>query len=374
MFGAAGTVDAGVVQTKAPEHAADLAQVDKIHECFLLGLSRLAREDSRFKITAFTEVYFLDQLPNDPAELSHASVDKVCKQFVDSYMSAYRQALAALSQDPRHKLTLGSAGTRPIDSQYSFLRFANKKRAASHIAGHSDIMTAAVRGLQGPPFDEDALDLLARAAQSPDLYQWTSDSYHAQTPDHDDTDRDAKVTEGQVAFLKLETGLLHEFHEATKSPASTERALLILGVACHVIQDLVYHRGMSLRQHAGLSFYLDADPDVPPAGERERRQAEATRYTTRLLTLARGLAGEHAWERLSSWQHPGGWSFFGLASEYFKKKNQDMTSPELVKYWALSLDYRLGRRKRTELDLAARGMWDTEKLLSEVEKTFRERH
>jgi len=51
---------------------------------------------------------------------------------------------------------------------------------------------------------------------------------------------------------------------------SYRRALFWIGVGCHAIQDLVYHRGMTLSQHAGLSFVLkDSDPDAPKGKLRE---------------------------------------------------------------------------------------------------------
>lgn len=373
LLGGVSSARAAEVAPEKPDQSAIVARSARLHDCFLEGLRHLEREDQTLKTSPLAEAYFLDQLPDDPRDLLRMNIEAFCVQIVQGYKFAHKASQRSLTQDKKQKPALGGAGTRPIDSQSSFLRFAQKNSAASHIAGHSDITETAVKGLVAPRFGDDALILLARAAQAPDLYRWNSDSHHAQTPEHGIDDRATRIQAGKAAFLALELELLERFRLAAQNPATADQALFILGIACHAIQDLAYHRGMSLREHSGLSYFRNRNPDTPPAGEREQRQKVATTYTARILTLARNMVGESVWRHLVSWEHPGEWDFFRLASQVFNQREQDMTSTALLDYWMMSLDYRLGRRNRAELDLAARGTWDADKLVDEVEAKTRSR-
>lgn len=153
-----------------------------------------------------------------------------------------------------------------------------------HIRGHADITLVSVFERLDIPADPDGehnvrranrleagVRYLMHASQAPDLFRWNTDTYHAQTPDHCPEDT-AKVRRPRAERIEQGLGDFAETFirhlQAARRFAGGDRlkSLMHTGVLLHMMQDYVYHRGITLIQHSGLSYLsgYKNDPDKPP--------------------------------------------------------------------------------------------------------------
>ena len=109
-------------------------------------------------------------------------------------------------------------------------------------------------------------------------------------------------------------------------------ACFFLGVGAHALQDLVYHRGMTLSQHSILTYTLDRNPDFPPGRLRKQRYEEAKALTEWLVKRVRERLKTHEWDNLRNWRSPGGFDYPKLAEEIYRGK-EDIGFWELIRYW-----------------------------------------
>lgn len=370
FFACCAPVDAAVV-SEAPgpidaSTAIELKLTD-IHGCFMRSIRAHKANDASVRPSSSAELFFLDQLPSDPRAILALDAQTFCTTIAERYTSAYDHTVIALLSDPSTANSLGTPGTRPIDSHSLFIKYGHAASTASHVAGHSDItrdaITNAMHGIT-----PEALDLFMRAAQAPDFYCWSRDAFHAQTVAYKPGARDAAIEQSISEFDRLLKTSFEAFRAAAEQPPSTDVAILQLGSLLHPIQDLAYHRGMSFAQHSGLSYYIGDNPDMLSDPEKAKRvYAQAVDYTSRLLMIARRRVSDRAWSRMIEWRPPGGWNYDAVARRIFNS-DEDLTETALVKYWLASFDYRLGRRPATELDEAKRGMWDADQRMLAVEQ------
>ncbi len=185
-------------------------------------------------------------------------------------------------------------GTVEVDSGSLAIDLYHNK-FGKHYRGHSDITRDALIALMPDEFKKysNGIRFLQQAALTPDLFMWNSDVYHAQTPafkqlkvhgDEKLRQEDISICEDLTKAFPMKadapntrcrmiaSGLLNFIqtfgyhYDFFNKPGNNDHTILVhVGILLHMVQDLVYHRGLTLQQHSGLSFlcgYKD-DPDLP---------------------------------------------------------------------------------------------------------------
>lgn len=322
-----------------------------------------------------------DQATGVPAgPFIELSVEEFCQKFlVDPYFAALPAAEAERRDEA--KGGLAPLGTDEIESTSIFVQ-GYQNLIGKHYKGHSDLTRDAVSkwAAGGDSFSLAAVTLTARAAQTPDLFRWNDERYHAHSPEYDPADlqdRRRQIKRGQMAYMDLMCSLQSEFVRRTEN-GSPEEGLFLLGVMAHAVQDLTYHRGMTLRQHAGLSYAVKHNPDFPDGALAGHREQEAVRNTTWMLAQSRARVSASAWRSLTKWVPSGDFAFDKTASYVFGANGatatQDAGVGPLLDYWGLSLPYKTGARSLAELQTGACGAdsgiacWDVGAILKQIEE------
>lgn len=270
---------------------------------------------------------------------------------------------------------LAKVGLLDISHVAPFIAFFHNN-FGEHIYGHSDITEKAIKALEKTFLEEknieisvDSIWLMKSAAQAVDFYGWSEESYHAHTPDHgccDLTLRTIMIDEGKKEF----NALFRRHWAAAISESEPTVAAFHIGILCHMIQDLIYHRGITLLQHAGLSYYLEKDPDRPkgsddfpnfkpdsPAGKIFAKAQEVSEKLIRTLLEA---MDEWRQRRMLTWtgRNEPGFKFDILAGKAFEvglqKKtslNELAVSVSMIRYYASSWVYGFGIRN-PDIELA----------------------
>ena len=360
------SIGGGMPLARASEPDTVAARAEAVDKCFAEKLKQYAAAHPAMEIryTGLTSMYVAEQVVRDAkfdektrkieGPLMQMSVAAYCDDVLfKPYINKVQAALAE-----RAKTTSGGLapfGTDDIEADSLFVQ-GYQELIGKHYKGHSDITRSALLRMGGP-MSLDAVTLIARASQTPDLYRWSDGRYHAHTPEfppRDPDERRRNISVGMKSFEKLTCDLSSTFVELTKLGA-TEDSLFLLGVLAHAVQDLEYHRGMTMSQHSGLSYVaaLNPDsPDIPKAKEIENRAIDNTMWVMQLL---RGKVGDSTWSALMRWRPLGDFSFRSLASRVYGLKgapnSQDMNVAALASYWSLSLAYRSGGRPRSELEV-----------------------
>ncbi len=143
------------------------------------------------------------------------------------------------------------------------------------LTGHVDITNRALMGLPNElKLREPAMRLVAAASQTPDIYRWDDDRYHALTCSRPDLQKNRCFHDGEITprFRQEVIAKNQELfirHVSALSSSARRKiqqgqyalGLFWLGAGCHVLQDLAFHKGMTGRQHAALAYVLGRDPD-----------------------------------------------------------------------------------------------------------------
>ena len=259
-----------------------------------------------------------------------------------------RPYLAAVLEVQKNKTSrrddLAPSGTMPIESESIFIKYA-QNLTGSHVRGHSDLTADALTRVGTRLlFTEQGRELIKRASQAPDFYRWTQDRYHAQTLGYLPGDRVARrnqIAASSEEFRQLVLELKKQFADHVRVGAFAE-ALFIVGIASHAIQDLVYHRGMTLQQHSGLSYGLvpSRNPDLPEGPAMLRRSEEAVLLTVRLIEHFVDSVGVDGKLGLSNWRPSDNFNLTALARRVFRQEGEDISVAALLEYWHLSMAYR----------------------------------
>jgi hypothetical protein len=274
-----------------------------------------------------------------------AAPEEFCERYLwQPFLSAFSAAIAEERAENRDGLA--PLGTVSIESRSVFVgQYQNL--VGKHCRGHADITGVALDGLS---FSSQALSLVQRASQTPDLFRWNDERYHAHTPEYDPLDpkdRKAKLRIGRERYEALLANLNIQFRRYADAQAE-DRALLVLGLMSHMAQDLAYHRGMTLRQHAGLAYVVNRNPDLPPPPLSEQRFQEAVALTQRVVGGALRSVSSEKRARLLGWRQPPEFDFARLVRDLFGSE-EDIGVAPLMHYWALSLPYKRGERSLEEL-------------------------
>ncbi|HYO58132.1 hypothetical protein [Archangium sp.] len=299
-----------------------------------------------------------------PEPFSFTCWDALGDKFVNAYLEAAQARASQISQ------TLGPGGTRPLESDDLFIRLGNNLMGG-HVRGHSDITHGVLTALDADDtFSADARDLLEWSSQATDLYYWDAHSFHAHSKECTTGTEacEASIAQEQEPFVSFLEGRLNSVASALqpKQAQAVAPALFQLGGLLHAVQDLVYHRGMTMTHHSGLSYYLTQNPDLPKAqAAQDKLFQQAQQLTRRALQLVKARVGTEGWNRLRQWKKPNPMHRHQAIAEQVKGK-QDMTLRALLEYIWLSRQYP-GKRNPTELQAAAKGYWDPEAILTAFE-------
>ena len=354
---------------------------EDIRQCFYDRMRNYQDSESgkSFQVTKYTDVFVLGAtqeglteifgLDISPSIISDRLVERLCHDHLTpNYVDAFGLAVKEQRSQSITNDTLATLGNRPIEHSAKFIENVNNW-ILEHDFGHSDITELALRELSGEArFTESAIVMVSRGSQAPDLYLWERYSYHAHTDDYDEPNREAMIENGRVAFIDVVEKTLKKV-ERFMSRGNVPEALYTLGIACHAMQDLVYHRGITMRQHSGLAYAeKDRNPDLPRSPLREARIRSAINATHSTVEWARFLVGEEAWKMMRSWVVDDALVLRRISRRFFPR-GEDMTYLALFEYWWLSRDYVTGRRPRSQLQNGDGGLaqWNVFATIAEID-------
>jgi hypothetical protein len=193
---------------------------------------------------------------------------------------------------------------------------------------------------------EQAMD----GSWEPDIYGWTDDAQHAQTPLDEDALQikpSSDYPDGKEARTKFVSKVV-EIVQRVRSQCGTkpEVALYWLGYALHGVQDLAAHKGRSYAEHAWNSYCSNANCDSGPRSECDHATSQAPckekdpddnienyelakRFSVQLLRTVSEALGESCWEKLRTYN---GRKLTNIEKKSDLKLERDLTKTEYDKY------------------------------------------
>lgn len=340
--------------------------------CLHTALSEIRKQDSHvdhklFKnyvaLSKYQELAIAESIANHREDFQKLTPQMFCEKIlIPEYLTAYRET--ASKRESERIPDLAPPGSQAIESDSLFIeQFHNNW--GKHDLGHSDITVAALNTLDettnlgeqdialnpcGCRTSADLKLLVSRASQAPDLYRWTVISYHAHTEDHDwlkPEKHQEAVSDSQHKFLGVIESHTKTVRRLARIGEYAESAFH-LGLIGHLVQDLFYHHGITLRQHAGLSYIgTFQNPDLPDgsADARETGQFrkgspaeqlfhQATLATAKVFSAATQKLKPGEVSGLFEWENTGKYLRFKTLAEKLLGE-EDISLTELLKYWAL---------------------------------------
>jgi hypothetical protein len=357
---------AAPVDPEVEETARLVTRMAGVLRCFQREMRARAGQDpalSSYRGNLYTEVFVWGAVVRDPSWVNERE-EPLCRRVLDEYRRLY---LDAAGKRPRRSAAAAEAkGLLPqaIDSYPEFLR-ASGNPVSLHLLEHAEITRAALIEAAGGR-DRPAFDVVVHGAEQTEVQRWSDARYHAHTEEHQPSARDLEIATGQEVFAGRVVAMLSDFvsHGQTGNFAM---ASLALGVACHAIQDLALHRGLTRRQLAGLQFRAGREAswlDAPSA------RREAQRLTRELLAAVRATGGEELWSRFLAWSPPSNFDAGHASKSLFRDEVPVpwLSYVSLTQHWASQLVYSGSPGKRRELDEGPAGLirWDVPRLLERV--------
>ena len=338
---------------------------------------------------------FMESMIEKYQYLREIGAERFCKEYLfPKYNDAFAKTHLYLQERDRRTGIKAMLGKREIETDSFFINIYHNSYG-KHERGHADLSEIAMKTIQNEILANDCdgfsitechdrkskvRDLFMAASQAPDLFQWEAPIYHAHTSEYEPTssdDRLAKITDSQIKFVRRLNFHISKF-QMTSTNGEYQKAIFELGVLAHLLQDLVYHRGMTLRQHAGLSFvwgYTNPDtPDgtnfgEPPDGnsEAEKKEKAAIEYTQQMLRALLYSVNENTRAKVLLYGYVSKASDFRkLAMVAFGSGESKMSIGGLVNYYSLALPYMDGTRdvkKELESGLV---VWSHQKMVNNV--------
>lgn len=350
------------------------AKVDYILSCFKNRLKIAAATENDqyhnifkgYKVTSETDAALTELIPvfyNDIKTMDPRSFcqDKLLPSFIKKYAEAKEnmvrknaageEGMTAQTNSSSEKRfpDLGFPGTRAMSADTVAARAvaAGHSVLYSHIVGHSDITSVALNeliSLTGKTRDSSkelerrcnctmsqfTKELVESASQSPDLYEWDTDSYHAQTKEHNETDTTQASEHAQVSLDEFKAQInkmVKQIRAWLSGPASARsypRAAFQLGALCHLVQDLVFHHGITAKQHSGLAYINQfRNPDFPLGIETVEAYTADTDFkegtpAREKFSMAKNFTKEIVVETLAGTDSEALRQLFGLSENSFK--------------------------------------------------------
>lgn len=265
--------------------------------------------DWNSEFSSYTEVAIAEFLIERIEDFREMDEEDFCRHVLfPEYLKGYREAVSR-EQEGRDAV-LAPLGSDAIDAEDLIIQLSHNYYF-KHYLGHSDITRKALKTLNSdePEYSEffkhfkelchckiskESMDILAKATQLPDIYKWDNETYHAHSPSFPNGVKQGLVD--YIEFLIKQIELLRE-----DAANDTYDAVIRLGGILHMIQDLVYHHGITLAQHSGLAYIKNQsfnNPDFPPGSksidegglepdsEAKKRWNLATRFSIKLILLS----------------------------------------------------------------------------------------
>jgi hypothetical protein len=338
----------------------------KIVQCFVADMRDLRQRDERFaeyERNAFTDAYAFHAVYDHPKRLE-GDTAAVCAEIGEEYQRLFLETVAKRPHPARGAVL--PVPPLPVDSLPEFIRAAGGATAL-HLLDHADltraVLTEATGGKPRPIFD-----MVSFGAQVSDVVRWGDVRYHGQAEDHDASMRESEDPTDQEAFVGRVIVSLGSFVTAVREE-KYPRAAIWLGIACHAMQDLSFHHGMTRQQLAGLHYYVGEDPSGPGTAA---AHAEARRWTKEIVAIAKdALKDEVRWQRLLN-AKPIGYNRTDALKTFFHDDPPvpGMTFTNLATHWAQHLVYKFKPEMRFELGNGPKGLlnWDASKLIERVRR------
>ena len=350
-------------------------------ECFIVGTTEaLGYRPESVYAQAFVAERLMAYLSGDDPRLTQSAADALCKSdIIPNYIEGRKRAVKDMQAQQARKPDLAPLD-EPIELNDKFAQFTANRFIAHIKTGHTELTRMAMDAL---PTDlrlgAAAKTFVAIASQTPDLYRFGDERYHAHTcfnpvleknRCHDEVDpptrdRGTMVADSQKLYVQLMADLMKQVLRRAEQ-REYGRALFWLGAACHPMQDLAFHQGITVRQHAGLSYVVGNDPDGTDGPEGKRKVANAAEFCRIFVETALRRAGEHL-SYLTSWKPKSGFNLRRLADDEFGSSS-DMNTATLVSYWSLSRRYVFNADNLSELRREPNGLiiWDLDDVMARV--------
>lgn len=340
------------------------AAIEQLHTCYVDSLQKLQAQDPNLTLTGHSEKFFFDQLSDENLEsvVSQKDIDAICESI---YTQPLTQAFETLRSKRHGKSFHAMAGTVGFDSESSLIKMAVRLGRLDQVMGHSDITARALDLADAPTLGAPAIRLLSRTSQIPDLYLWWQEVAHAHTASSD------LILEPQVieAHRQIFISHIHQLLYRTVFACQNHQwfdAYVFLGTILHGIQDLVYHRGMTFSEHAGLSYYLHENPDQLEEPDFSRALKHAQQLSARMLHLLKTRLTSEQWQRFSQFEPNQSYDLYAYAKRLLPG-SQPVTVTGMFGYWRLSLRYRFGPQRYLDgLRQATAGRWDIDTTFEQI--------
>lgn len=135
-------------------------------------------------------------------------------------------------------------------------------------------------------FSRQSRSCIAQASAWPDRFRWYHDAPHAQTPPPQSPADAQRAAQACATLLRT---YLRDIAEAPLPAA----AVIWLGFALHLVQDLAAHEGRSKNEHALQVFLFWQNPDYQP-----RAYRGALAYSRLLLRFLQCTLPAERWQAL----------------------------------------------------------------------------
>jgi hypothetical protein len=353
---------------EAAEARAILLKMSAVFSCFERRMYE-ASKTSEFELytrTSFTDLFVFDRVFGD-RETIKQSPEALCEAVVKDYQAAFRTMAARLASLARAGRPNGSKPP-PIDVEPEFIR-ASRGRTALHVLKHGDITREVLLEMNGGRV-RPVFEAVTFGAQHTDVYRWADLRFHAQTNPHEPHERTSENETSQAAFVGGVMGLIDRVREEIHD-GNFGNAGILLGVACHAAQDLVFHHGITRRQLAGLRFFQDRDHY---GSESDVALREAKRWTKEIVSIAQQTVRDRkAWERFLAWKPPADFNLNATATAVFRDDPSDvrLSIVALTRNWLPHLRYRHSPEARAELAEGPGGLirWDAPALFKRLRES-----
>ena len=360
-----------LVVSAGEDHA--MSQGDFARDVQACFYEQIYKQKVGYQKSLFTEAFIAERLishfEDGSEKLTHSNANLFCKnKLIPLYVQAHAEAQINIKEESTEQDNiLAPLGSEAIELNNKFIQITNNFFLRHNTTGHSDLTQLALQQLPKDLLPSpDGIKLIVRASQTPDLYRWEKENYHAHTKAHKTVNRAKAIGDSQEIFKTLMKEIMDRILQRVREK-NYPAGLFWIGVACHPLQDLVYHRGITLSQHAGLSYVLDnSDPDFPTGTLFQSRVDQSVSYCKMFIETALKKTAD-AQSHLLRWTIPNNFDLRDLAQREFDN-DTDMTAISLLKYWWLSRAYLNGERPMSELGTGNNGLisWNVEEVVLEV--------
>lgn len=267
----------------------------ELYQCFRDGTHTATKGRRTVEFGPSSEIFFFEQLGFAMQTQGNRPDVAWCGPwFVEPYVRAHAALHGKDSAAPVHGAHTPLSTGVHLAKEDRLIHLAARMGGVSHVSAHADLMRQALgtpavaRQLRRLGLDTCGRGLLMQGAQVPDLYLFDRPLWHAHTLPKDPEAAVLSATqieEARVKFAALVVATVHQSRQAILA-LHIERGLLLLGAAAHAVQDLQYHRGMTLQEKAGLTYIAHSNPDVPDAKVSQKLHHDAAAATSVLLAAA----------------------------------------------------------------------------------------